>query len=166
MCTSDWVFSESFNSSPPEIHLGTHTSLLKDGFSWIWNKVSDQKKERIIDGSGVFRAPGNHLRSIQVSILLLKGNFNVNLPGEHFSYCLMWDGWDFTKRASQSFNCILTLCRTSFGCLKELLWHERAFLKTGTGPCSCPLLSSPLLPQQSEQKQEQAYSLMPIRLSE
>lgn len=78
-------------------------------------------KERIIDGSGVFKAPGNHPHSIQVSILLLKGNFKMFTWEIHISYCLTWDGWDFTKRASQSFNCILTLCRTSFGWLKELL---------------------------------------------
>lgn len=78
-------------------------------------------KERIIDGSGVFKAPGNHPHSIQVSILLLKGNFKMFTWEICISYCLIWDGWDFTKRASQSFNCILTLCRTSFGWLKELL---------------------------------------------
>lgn len=122
-----------------------------------------KKRERIIDGSGVFRAPGNHPHSIKISILLQKGNFYVTLPGEHLSYCLIWDGWDLTKGASQSFNCILTLCRTCSGCLKELLWHEGVFLKTGTGPCSSPLPSS--LSKVSK-NQEQAYSLMLRRLSE
>lgn len=122
-----------------------------------------RKKETIINGSGVFRAPGNHPHSIQVSIFLLKRNFNVNLPGEHFGYCLTWNGWDLTDRASQSFNCILTLCRTSFECLKELLWHEKVFLKTA------PVHSSLLLPQQCEQEpgassQSHAYKVIRIKI--
>lgn len=83
------MFSENVNSSPPEILVGTHTSVLKDGFSWIRDKISDQKKERIIGGSDVCKACGNPPYSIQVTIFLLKGNLNANLPGEYFSYCVI-----------------------------------------------------------------------------
>lgn len=83
------MFLENVNSSPREILVGTHTPVLKDRFSWIRDKISDQKKERIIGGSDVHEAHGNPPHSIQVSIFLLKGNLNVNLPGEHLSYCLI-----------------------------------------------------------------------------
>lgn len=124
-----------------------------------------RRKERIIDGSGVFRAPGNHPHSIQVSILLLKGTFIVNLPGEHFSYCLIWDGWELTKRASQSFNCQSWLCAghlldASKSCcdVRRCFWRlAQALLQSTPHPSSISRVSK---------NQEQAYSLMLIRLSE
>lgn len=146
--------------------MGTHTLVLKDGFSWIQDKIFDQKKERIIGGSDVRRARGNPPHSIQVSILLVKGNLNVNLPGEHFSYCLIWDGWDFTKELHR-------VLIASWLCAGHLLdaWKSCCDMKgcfqrpvQEPAPAHSPPHPSSLC--RASENQEQAYSPVLIRLSE
>lgn len=89
--------------------------------------------------------------SIQASVLLLQGNLNLNLPGEHFGYCVICDGWDFTKEpcraliapwlCTRRFLDVWQSCCDMEGCF-QTAEQGRAAAHSSLCPAACLLLQN------------------------